>query len=381
MRRIKIFVVAATLCMSMAVSAGCGKAEEATDTLADAVTASADRMAGAVEGSVVMDDAAGTSTAVASLGTAKPDGTPKPSETAKSSGTAKPAETASPPGTAKPDGAQKPSETAKPSGTAKPAETASPTETAKPDGTPKPAGTAESVETAGPTGTAKPAETASPSGTAKPAETAGPSGTAKPVGSTQPSSTSCVHGDWSGGYEVTDLGNCRSHVHGERICGKCGYREVLEDYDTESHAFTTPVVVAGNCTQEGYQYHVCAKCGAQGDTISMGTDPNAHDYVQTGSSVVEPGDCMTAEILEITYTCSRCGDSYSKWEQGSTDPGNHNNVRDDGTCVCGAVIFIPEPEPAPEPAPDPVPDPVPEPAPDPVPEPAPESAPDPVSGQ
>lgn len=191
------------------------------------------------------------------------------------------------------------------------------------------------------------------------ASSAQASSTQKPSGtqsSAQASQASCVHGDWSGGYEVTDLGNCRSHVHGERTCGKCGYREVLEDYDTESHAFGTPVVVYGNCTQEGYQYHVCARCGAQGDTISMGTDPNAHDYVQSGSSVVQSGDCIFAEIIDVTYTCSRCGDSYTHQEQGSTDPGNHNNVRDDGTCVCGTVVFTPEPAPVESSTPEPVPE-------------------------
>ncbi|MCD7769648.1 MAG: CAP domain-containing protein, partial [Oscillospiraceae bacterium] len=71
----------------------------------------------------------------------------------------------------------------------------------------------------------------------------------------------------------------------------------------DSHDYTAAEVIDPTCTEDGYTTYTCSRCGDSytGDTVAA----LGHDYTAT---VTEP--TCTADGY-TTYTCSRCGDSYT----------------------------------------------------------------------
>ena len=102
------------------------------------------------------------------------------------------------------------------------------------------------------------------------------------------------------------------------VCSVCGYSTGSgNDYElpkiplTHTHIPSqTPVIeneVSVTCTTGGSYDSVvrCVTCNIELSRETVETDPLGHDYVGV---VTEPG-CTTEGY--ITYTCSRCNDSYN----------------------------------------------------------------------
>lgn len=98
-----------------------------------------------------------------------------------------------------------------------------------------------------------------------------------------------------------------------------------------AHSFGSGVVTAPTCTEQGYTTYTCDRCG----------------YSYTGNLVSATGHSYTASVTAptcteggcTTYTCDVCGDSYA---ENYTDPAGHNMV--DGVCTnCGYTEGTTEP--------------------------------------
>ncbi len=103
-----------------------------------------------------------------------------------------------------------------------------------------------------------------------------------------------------------------------------------------AHSFGSGVVTAPTCTEDGYTTYTCDRCG----------------YSYTGNLVSASGHSYTASVTAptctkdgyTTYTCNVCGDSYTS---DPTDATGHTMV--DGVCTsCGHTEGSTEPPVVPE---------------------------------
>lgn len=104
-----------------------------------------------------------------------------------------------------------------------------------------------------------------------------------------------------------------------------------------AHKFGSGVVTTPTCTEQGYTTYTCSRCGYSytGNPVSA----SGHNYT---ASVTAP---TCTEQGYTTYTCDVCGDSYT---EDYTDANGHNMV--DGVCTsCGYTEGTTEPEPPVEP--------------------------------
>ena len=142
-------------------------------------------------------------------------------------------------------------------------------------------------------------------------------------------------------------------------CSKCGYQTGGETIPAGEHDYqlSEELSTAATCVAKGENVYVCSVCG---DTMTEETeiDPNNHASVVTDAAVA--ATCTTAGLTEgshceacstvivaqeeipalghdyqitettgatcvtagkVTYTCSRCDDTYT--EEGALDPNNH----------------------------------------------------------
>ncbi len=142
-------------------------------------------------------------------------------------------------------------------------------------------------------------------------------------------------------------------------CSKCGYQTGGETIPAGEHDYqlSEELSTAATCVAQGTNVYVCSVCG---DTMTEETeiDPNNHASVVTDAAVA--ATCTTAGLTEgshceacstvivaqeeipalghdyqitettgatcvtagkVTYTCSRCDDTYT--EEGALDPNNH----------------------------------------------------------
>ena len=102
------------------------------------------------------------------------------------------------------------------------------------------------------------------------------------------------------------------------------------DYDGEG------TVTAPTCTEPGYTEHTCSVCGISyrdSETEALG-----HDYQVTKSEVTAP-TCTSGGYTTITYTCSRCGASYT--QQGSyTSALGHTYVKTANSAACTSAGYL-----------------------------------------
>lgn len=143
---------------------------------------------------------------------------------------------------------------------------------------------------------------------------------------------------------------CTGRSYITRTCTKCGYEDIVDDTGiVEVHSYGAGIwAKEPTCTESGEQYHVCSRCGKEGEHFSISPDPNNHDYVRSGETVMDPGCCNRQGIVQVTYSCTRCGASYTQDE--FSDYGDHCDSNGDGICdACGTVCGEPVPEqPVPE---------------------------------
>ena len=128
---------------------------------------------------------------------------------------------------------------------------------------------------------------------------------------------------------------CAGRSRVVNICTKCGeITETLSDTGVvETHAFGSPTwVTYPTCTTPGEQYHICATCGKEEDHYFIPADGVSHNYVKSGETVLEAGNCGTESILSVTYTCTICGSSETKTELGSVNGSIHYDYDGDGVC-------------------------------------------------
>ncbi|MCD7805154.1 MAG: hypothetical protein LUH03_08420 [Oscillospiraceae bacterium] len=101
--------------------------------------------------------------------------------------------------------------------------------------------------------------------------------------------------------------------------------DLLEDEDTEcEHSYTSEVTTEATCTTDGVMTYTCSKCG---DTYTETIAATGHSYdegvVTTAATCTEDG--------VMTYTCTVCGDTYTE----AIAATGHTYVN--GVCtVCGA---------------------------------------------
>ena len=142
-------------------------------------------------------------------------------------------------------------------------------------------------------------------------------------------------------------------------CSKCGYQTGGETIPAGEHdyQFSEELSTAATCVAKGENVYVCSVCG---DTMTEETeiDPNNHANVVTDAAVAatctatgltEGSHCEACSTViveqeeipalghdyqitettgatcvtagKVTYTCSRCDDTYT--EEGALDPNNH----------------------------------------------------------
>ncbi len=98
-------------------------------------------------------------------------------------------------------------------------------------------------------------------------------------------------------------------------CSRCDYCEETV-IDALGHEYTSSTTAT--CTEDGVTTYTCSRCGASytEDTPALG-----HDYVLNSSTAT----CTAAGT--DTYKCSRCNDEYTvevaahhSWDEGVTDP-------------------------------------------------------------
>ena len=151
-------------------------------------------------------------------------------------------------------------------------------------------------------------------------------------------------GDWVQTKEPT----CSAKGEEKRECANCDYFETRE-VDTVAHSYEA-TVTAPTCTAKGYTTYTCSKCGDSytGDE-TQATDHSLGDWVQTKDPTCsakgkEKRECVNCDYFETrevdtvahsyettvtaptctakgytTYTCSKCGDSYTGDETQATD--------------------------------------------------------------
>ena len=142
-------------------------------------------------------------------------------------------------------------------------------------------------------------------------------------------------------------------------CSKCGYQTGGETVDAGEHDYqlSEELSTAATCVAQGTNVYVCSVCGDQmSETTEI--DPSNHANVVTDAAVA--ATCTTTGLTEgshceacrtvivaqeeipalghdyqitettgatcvtagkVTYTCSRCDDTYT--EEGALDPNNH----------------------------------------------------------
>ena len=106
---------------------------------------------------------------------------------------------------------------------------------------------------------------------------------------------------------------CDKQGYTLQTCTVCG-DSVKSDYvDPTGHQFLEEVI-APTCTKDGYTLHTCLACGESTKTDHK--EKLGHDYDE-GVVTKEPS---TTSRGKITYTCHRCGDSYSEYTDKIVNP-------------------------------------------------------------
>ena len=105
-------------------------------------------------------------------------------------------------------------------------------------------------------------------------------------------------------YYDTVPATCIQEGESNRTCKVCGTKEVIKTLPKTSHRWKSGALSA-TCTQEGQSFRTCTLCG---EKEVLSTFPKlGHQYTDT---ITRPATAQREGLR--TYTCSRCGDSYTE---------------------------------------------------------------------
>ena len=102
--------------------------------------------------------------------------------------------------------------------------------------------------------------------------------------------------------------DCEHGSRGYKVCASCGYKQTLDYIPALGHSYISRVTRAATCTEDGIVTYTCTRCG---DSYEVTTHAE-HHYELT----VKAATC-TKDGASV-YTCSVCGDAYSE-----TIPASH----------------------------------------------------------
>ena len=115
-------------------------------------------------------------------------------------------------------------------------------------------------------------------------------------------------------------------------CRECGVaQDVQETFPARGHAYRTIPAVAATCSTYGKtQGSYCDNCGHWA-TAQTDITPTGHSY--NAGVMTQSATCTRKGI--ITYTCSKCSDSYTEEQEKLL----HKDLNDDSLCdVCGGSV-------------------------------------------
>ena len=125
---------------------------------------------------------------------------------------------------------------------------------------------------------------------------------------------------------------CTDQGSEQRTCGRCGFTET-RNTDATGHDWESDYTVdkQPTCTEDGSQSIHCSKCEAVKDTqVIPALGHNWNDGVETTA----PG-CETPG--EKTYTCQRCGDTYTEPIPALEHEWNDGIITTEPTCTDAGV--------------------------------------------
>ena len=95
--------------------------------------------------------------------------------------------------------------------------------------------------------------------------------------------------------------DCEHGSRGYKVCASCGYKQTLDYIPALGHSYISRVTRAATCTEDGIVTYTCTRCG---DSYEVTTHAEHHyELTVTEAGCYEDGASV--------YTCSKCGDAYS----------------------------------------------------------------------
>ncbi|MCD7783916.1 MAG: glycosyl hydrolase 53 family protein [Firmicutes bacterium] len=132
---------------------------------------------------------------------------------------------------------------------------------------------------------------------------------------------------------VVTAPTCTDGGYTTYTCTVCGDSYVADETDATGHTKGEAVIensVAATCTTDGSYDSVvyCSVCGEEISRETVTVPATGHDYVAT--TTIDP-TCTTGGYT--TYTCTRCGDSYTANETEATGHTTEIQNAKDATCT------------------------------------------------
>ncbi|MCD7830848.1 MAG: hypothetical protein LUI01_01055, partial [Firmicutes bacterium] len=135
-------------------------------------------------------------------------------------------------------------------------------------------------------------------------------------------------------YEaVVTAPTCTEKGYTTYTCSVCGDSYTADETEATGHTAGEAVIeneVAATCTADGSYDSVvyCSVCGEEISRETVTVPATGHDYVAT--TTIDP-TCTTGGYT--TYTCTRCGDSYTADETEAMGHTTEIQNAKDATCT------------------------------------------------
>lgn len=139
-------------------------------------------------------------------------------------------------------------------------------------------------------------------------------------------------------YVITTEPKCTEKGVATATCQVCGHKDTKEvaelghnpgeehvEYNDDNYPYIQPT-----CTEKGSYWNVinCTRCGAVLNAVKVILPELGHDYVATYVTYEEGTEDYCTKNDTVTYTCSRCGDTYTEITREAT--GHDYDVDGDG---------------------------------------------------